>query len=137
MGERLLGYRYFTRRRASGRAPAVGASQLTRSRARVRRTRQPSRKVFRFELPEIRYNSWLGYLGDPQARPGGAHDQFGLDLEAVGLQFEDLNAFAAEGDVAVAKVGEIAVQDERWPGGQACGSRYCATGDVVGPPPVT
>ena len=103
-GNTALGYLYLTRRRASGRAPAVGASQLTRSRASVRRTRQPSRNVCRFDWPEMRDSSWLGTSAIRRPGPGGPHDQFRFDLEAVRLQFQDVNAFAAEGDVAVAKV---------------------------------
>ncbi|MCU1540024.1 MAG: hypothetical protein JWM01_971, partial [Arthrobacter sp.] len=59
-GNITLGYLYLTRLRASGRAPAVGASHAMRSRARVRSTRHPSRKVCRLDFPEMRHSSWLG-----------------------------------------------------------------------------
>ena len=99
---------------------------VTRSRARVRRTRHPSRKVCRFDCPEMRDSSWLGHLGNAQAGPRGPHNQFGFDFEAVRLQLQDLHAFPAEGDVAVAKVGVVAVEDGVGQPRSASGCRCCA-----------
>jgi len=133
-GKLTLAYAYFTLRRASGRAPAVGASHRVHSRAIVPSTRQPSRNVCKFEAPEIRSSSMLGTSAIRS--PARA----ALTISSVSISNPSDSSsrtsrhWAAESHIAVAKVRVVAVKNGV---GETCQCAVAGSpqpGQVLGPP---
>ena len=97
-----------------------------------RRTRNPSRTVRRFVVPEMRIDSKLGTSAMLQPGAHGADVDDGLDLEPAERAVEHRQHVAPEGGVAVAEVGEPGAEAQAHEAGQRPVAQSAVQLHVVG-----